>query len=161
MLLTYNNLSINAPSPPLPDKSHYSRAAEKDFKDCKALMMALKVELLVSLGEEAAQKAGGSGGRGSGWFSSLTGGSSASATDAKTESENRLDEAKDLIEALTKELFTNRVIADIPPKVFSYYHFAQMRLFAALTDASAYYKAAVNYVRFTPNVRFIKIKVIF
>lgn len=147
---------------PPPDKSHYTRAAEKDFRDCKAMMMGLKVELLVALGEDAANKSRASGSGLGGFMGSMTGGllgggGSASASDAKTESDNRLDEAKDLIEELTKELFQHRMIADIPPKVFSYYHFAQMRLFAALTDASAYYQAAVNYVRFTPNVSYCSI----
>jgi len=42
------------------------------------------------------------------------------------------------------------VTPEVPAKVFSYYHFAQMRLYQSTMDASSFYEAAVNYVRFTP-----------
>jgi len=62
-------------------RSHYHRAAEKDFQDCKALFMSLKVELLVALAQEAAAAAGRGSGSGSGFFGSLLG-SGSSSTDA-------------------------------------------------------------------------------
>lgn len=62
-----------------------------------------------------------------------------------------LEKAKDCMDDLTQEIYQGkRPLVQITSKVFSWYHCAQMVLFEASSNASGFFRAGINYFRYTP-----------
>lgn len=62
----------------------------------------------------------------------------------------KIEDAKDVLDELEKELFKKRATVSIQPKVFSWFYCAQLFLYHATQNASAYYRAGVNFLLYTP-----------